>query len=361
MASMSASKTLCIYSIFLGSVCVSTSGCGGQDASAQEESVSATRLPVVVTTASVADLAIRYATTATIEADSEAPVLARVAGEISEVYVEEGDFVEQGQILASLDGDRLRLQARKAHADFERATREYERLQQLHARDLVSTAALDNAQFDLNTLKAAYERSQLEYSYTNVRATIAGVVSARIVKVGTHVSEGSPLFQITETSRLIAYLNIPQTELAKFSPGDPTTISVDAFPAAQFRGEIARLSPTIDAINGTFRATVYIDNQEGRIAPGMFGHFSITYETHDDALVIPESAVLLEDDRAVVYVVKQGMAVQRRVEIGIAAEGMQEITAGLAENDPVVLQGQARLSDGTPVLIASATARPNAG
>ena len=106
----------------------------------------------------------------------------------------------------------------------------------------------------------------------------------------------------------------------------------------------------INLTNGTFRATAYIDNQSGLLAPGMFGRFEIAYERHMDALTIPTAAVLDEGDEKVVYIVADGAAIRRIVETGIEENGVVEILNGITATDQIVVTGQNSLRDGSRVL-----------
>ncbi len=316
-------------------------------------------LPVMVVSPEVRDIYATYQTTATIASDAEAPILARVAGEVIEILVEEGDTVTQGQVLARLDGDRLRLEMQRARAEYERASREYERTMNLHERNLVSTAAFEGLLFDRDMAKASYELKRLEYEYTAIRATIPGVVSAREVKVGTNVATGEEVFRITDTAELVAYLNIPQTELSKFAAGHRVIVAVDSAPGEEFGATVARISPTIDTSSGTFRATVFVDNDAGELAPGMFGRFTIAYEKHADAIVIPASAAVREDNELIVYVVEDGSAVRRPIRPGILSDGLLEVVGGLDAHDSIVLSGQSRLRDGSRVLASAVSGKRN--
>ena len=162
-------------------------------------------------------------------------------------------------------------------------------------------------------------------------------------------------FRITDTMELIAHLQIPQSELSKFAAGNAASIEVASMPDKGFTATIARISPTINTRNGTFRATALISNAEGNLAPGMFGHFTIAYEQHTDALVIPAEALIDEDDENTVYVVNDGEVVRRNVEIGIAADGNIEILDGLNEDDVVVVVGHSGLRNGSKVLASNTT------
>jgi len=334
-----------IPAIFFTIVLSSTallSGCGVGEASVNDADVLAAATPVPVETATPfrSDIYATYAASASIASDADAPVTARVAGEVVELLVEEGDRVAAGQVLARLDGERLRLEVLAAKANLERARKEYKRNTDLHERGLVSSSMYEGLQFDLASLKATYDLKRLNYDYSNIRATIAGVVSSRDIKPGQNLNVGQVAFRITETKELIAYLQIPQAELAKFDIGHTATVTVASMPNTDFAA---------DARNGTFRATAIIDNADGNLAPGMFGRFTIAYEKHANALVIPANALLDEDDETTVYVVQDDEVVRRSVEIGIEENGRVEILDGLLDEDEIVVVGHSGLRDGSKV------------
>ena len=332
------------------------SGCGtGEAAVSSEESIlAATPVTVEVAQPFRADIYATYEATATITSDADAPVVARATGEVVEILVEEGDRVTKGQVLARLDGERLRLEMLAAKANLKQASTEYERNIDLHERGLIAASTFDALQYDLEELEATYELKKLAYDYSNIRAPISGVVSSRDIKLGQHLSNNDSAFRITDTMELIAHLQIPQSEMSKFAAGNAASIEVASMPDEGFTATIARISPTIDTRNGTFRATALISNAEGNLAPGMFGHFTISYEQHTDALVIPAEALIDEDDENTVYVVDDGEVVRRNVKIGIAADGNIEILDGLNENDVIVVVGHSGLRNGSKVLASNA-------
>jgi membrane fusion protein (multidrug efflux system) len=330
-------------------------GCGVGEASVTdaERIQAAIPVPVEVALPFRSDIFATYAATATITSDADAPVVAKVPGEIVALLVEEGDWVEAGQVLARLDGERVRLEMLAAKANLEKAKKEYKRNTDLHQRGLVSTSMFEGLKYDLAALEASYELKRLSYDYSNIRATISGVVSAREVKLGQNLALGQTAFRITDTSDLVAYLQIPQAELAKFQAGHSATLNVASMPGTEFPATIARISPTIDTRNGTFRATAVIDNTLGELAPGMFGRFTISYEKHANALVIPLHALLDEDEQTTVYVVSNSEVVRRVVETGIESGGRVEILSGLQDDDLVVVVGHSSLRDGSKVLASN--------
>lgn len=331
------------------------SGCGTGEASVNDAETiqAATPVPVEVAQPYRLDIFATYDATATITSDADAPVLARVAGEVVELLVEEGDVVEAGQVLARLDGERLRLEMLAAKANLEQARKEYKRNVDLHKRGLVSTSMFEGLKYDLAALEATFELKALNYDYSKIRATIPGVVSAREIKPGQNVAVNQVAFRITDTAELVAYLQIPQAQLSKFQAGHSATLTVASMPETDFPASIVRISPTIDTRNGTFRATAVIDNSDHNLAPGMFGRFTIAYEKHADALVIPAAALLDEDDLTSVYVVSDGEVVRRIVDTGIEADGKIEILNGLDENESIVVVGHSGLRDGSKVLASN--------
>ena len=350
-------QTASILLLILFAVSVFNSGCGTGQATVSgiDEIEAATPIPVEVASPLRADVFATHKVTATITSDADAPVIAKAKGEVIELLVEEGDFVTDGQVLARLDGERARLELLAARAELVRARKEYQRNVDLHARGLVSTSMFEGLEYDLAALEASYKVRKLDYEYCNIRATISGVVSAREIKLGQTLAANDVAFRITDTTELIAYLHIPQAELHKFKAGQKATLSVAATPDASYSAVISRISPTIDSRNGTFRATATIDNSGGELAPGMFGRFTVAYEEHADALLVPLDALVDEDEQATVYVVNGSEVARRRVTTGIEAGSRVEILDGLDEHDTIVVTGHSSLRDGSRILASSAS------
>ena len=336
------------------------SGCNSGNANETREDAEIAPLPVAVTAPEIADIAASYETTGTLTTDAEAEIPARAAGDVVELVAEEGDVVRKGDVLARLDGERTRLTMLQLKAEFERNAREFERLTNLHERGLISSAQFEAMAHDVKASKAAFELAQLNWEYTAIRSTIDGIVSARNVKIGSTVAEGEIAFVVTDNSSLLAYLDIPQTELSKFAQGHSANLTVDSDPDLEFQASLLRISPTIDATTGTFRATLAVDNADRQLAPGMFARFRIAYEIHTDALIVPASATVAEDDATVVYVVEDGAAVRRPVETGIRSGNYVEILEGLGPDETIVLSGQARLRNGSRVLARAEPQKPAA-
>ena len=318
----------------------------------QEEEVVA--VPVEVGTPVRGDIFAVYSGTAPIEAFAEADVIAKVAGEVREILVEEGDEVAKGQVLARLDGDRLRLELNQSAANLQKLKRDYERNVDLKEKALISTGDFDKIRYEMEALEASYNLAKLELDYTQIRAPIAGVVSNRYVRLGTTVSVNDPVFEVTSLDPLVAYLHVPEREYRNIRTGQVVGIDIDALAGQRIVADVTRVSPIVDPATGTFKITIEISDEQRLIKPGMFGRISIVYDQHVNVLQVPRSAILEESGETSVFVVENDTAIRREVVTGYSNAGMIEVVEGLEDGDRVVTVGQVGLKDEALVTIINA-------
>ncbi len=308
-------------------------------------------IPVEIGRPTRGDIVAVYSGTAPIEAFAEADVIAKVAGEVREILVEEGDDVEQGQVLARLDGDRLRLELDQSQANLRKLQRDFERNVDLKEKGLISTGDFDKIRYDLEALEASYNLAKLELDYTQIRAPINGVISDRFVRLGNTVSNNEAVFRVTSFDPLVAYLHVPEREYRNIAKDQVVSIDIDALRGQRVIASVTRVSPIVDPQTGTFKITIEISDEERRIKPGMFGRISIVYDQHLNVLQVPRSAILEESGETSVFVIEDGKAMRRDVRTGYAYSGMIEITEGLADDDKVVTVGQGGLKNDAVVTI----------
>ena len=308
-------------------------------------------VPVEVTAMARGDIFAAYSGSASLEALKEAGVVAKVGGEVREILVEEGDFVKRGDVLARLDGDRLRLELEQSRANLARLQQEYDRSVELNQKGLLAASAFETTKYELDALRAQYELAQLEYAYTTIRAPISGVVSSRDIKVGNTIERNAPTFRITALDPLVAYLFVPEREFGRISAGQPVRMRIDALPGEVFSGTVARISPTVDPETGTFKATVEVSDEQARLKPGMFGRLAVIYDQQRNTLLLPRDALIETTSGDSVFVVRDGVAERVPVRTGYAWEGEIAILEGLDDADRVVVVGQAALKDGSKVRI----------
>ena len=325
----------------------------GAEATAENESEEdeAPAIPVEIATATRGDIYATYTGTAPVEAFADATVIAKVGGEVRSIHVEEGDDVKAGQILARLDGDRLRLEQQQTEANLRKLQRDYERNVDLNERGLISEGDFERIRFEMEALKATNDLAKLQLSYADIRAPIDGVISERFIKVGNMLELEAATFQVTSLEPLVSYLHVPEREFRRIEAGQDAALIIDALGGAVFPGTVARVSPIVDPATGTFKITIEVSDESRKLKPGMFARVAIVHDMHADALQVPRSALIDEVGTISLFVVEDDIAHQREVQIGFSSEGRVEITAGLNDSDQFVAVGQSGLKEGSKVTI----------
>ena len=334
------------------------------DKTAQEKEAKAladSAIPVEVARPVRGEMLAMYSGTATLEAEADAEIIAKVGGEVRRILVEEGDHVKSGQLLAVLDDRQLRLQAAQTRAALAKAERDFNRQVELHQKGLVSAGAFEGLKYDLDNQRAADDLASLSLSYSEIRAPFAGIVSARHVKLGQELASGTSVFRVTDPTPLKAAVYVPERELARLKIGQGASISVDALAGRAFPAIVKLVSPTVDAATATFKVTLEVNDPKGDLKPGMFSRVGIVFERRPLALTIPRIALLDTDGTSNVFVVTGGKAEQRAIKTGLSNAGKLEVTEGLAGTEQVIIVGQNGLKDGNPVRVVTLEQTAKAG
>lgn len=310
-------------------------------------------IPVEISEVSRGSISAYYSTTATLEADEEAHVVAKVRGIVQDLRVEEGDYVKKGQVLAQLEDQQLEIEVQRAKSTMDRLYNEYQRNKELYEKKLISAEQFENSKFEYEAQKAAYELAQLDVEYSSIKAPISGVISERMIKVGNMVNTDQQVFRITDFDPLLAVLHVPEHEMSKLRKGQTAVIQVDAIRNMSFEGNVLRISPVVNPETGTFKVTVAIVDKTKQLKPGMFGRVRIVYDTHQDAMLIPKNAVLSEDGVNSVYVIKDNLAFRKNIQTGYVNGSNIEILEGVDSGESVVTIGQSSLQDSALVQVVS--------
>ncbi len=342
--------------VFLFSACQPGADAEGDDADEEETPP----VPVETTAPIRGDIHATYTGTAPIEAFAEADVIAKVDGEVRELRVEEGDMVRSDQVMAVLDGDRLRLELSETQARLRKMQRDFQRNKELQDKDLISEGDFEKIQYEMEALEASYNLARLELDYTQIRAPIAGVVSERFLKLGNTIKAGDPVFRVTGFDPLVAYLFVPEREFRQIAAGQPVRISIDALQGPPVVAAVTRISPVVDPDTGTFKITIELRGTEHQIKPGMFGRMSIVYDKHENVLQVPRSAIIETASDTYVYVVEDSIANRKSIETGFSGNGMVEITSGLSDGEQVITVGHVGLKNEAKVVVINAPGDENA-
>ena len=297
-----------------------------------------------------------YSTSATLRADRVATVIARTRGVIRQLAVEEGDRVQAGQALAYLEDDEQRIAGDRARTAHETAASELARQEDLRERGLVSEEVYERMRRDAADAAHALELAELGLSRTVIRAPFAGVVVERHLDVGATVADGTAVYELADLEPLYADINIPERHVVRLRPGQTVELTADAT-GEQVRAAIERIAPDVDSETGTVKVTVAVQGSAA-LRPGAFVRVDIVTDTHQDALVVPRSALVAEGSRWQLYRLDDAGDTVDQLEVALGFENADRVeVAGvvgdgaLEAGDPVVVTGAPALSDGATVQV----------
>ncbi len=310
-------------------------------------------IPVRVAPAIRRQIADYLETNGSLEAENEVDIVARTTGPIVELNVEEGDFVRAGQVLARIDAAEIQAQLGIARVNLAEAELVWNRAQDSYREEVISQEAYDQARSSFDGAAAQIVGTEILLDYTVIRAPFDGLIIERVVKNAEHVGANARLFRLSDFDPLLCPIQLPEKDLPRLSLGQPSYLTVEAFPGERFPARVLRISPIVDAATGTVKVTLAI---EGRnlLRPGMFASVYVQTDLHEDAVVIPKQALVLESVADTVYVVNEAaeggpMAERRELRLGFEESDALEVLAGVEAGEQVVVIGQDGLSDQTPV------------
>lgn len=380
-----------------GLLCLSLYGCGSSNsAQAKDTKDSKTEVvnavPVETAKAARGEIAASYNGTATLTADHEAQVAAKTSGVLIKLFVEEGQAVKAGQVLAQLETDTARAKLAQAEAQMRKADASFSYNEKAIQKQLIAQKDYDQAKFDMQNLRAAYEEARLNLQFTTIVAPVDGVIAERSVKLGNLIQTNQNLFRIVGMDPLQTVLNVPERQLGILKSGQSVVLEADALPGQKFAGNILRVAPVVDSGSGTFRVTCEFHDKSGTLKPGMFGRVGIVYDQRADALTVPRSALVEEDGETAVFVVEKaldkpaddkkdgakkdeakkdvkvadankgdakpvapGLVAHRKlVKVGYSEGDRIEIRSGIDEGTQVITVGRNAVRDGTAVQVLNA-------
>jgi len=258
-----------------------------------------TKFPVEVLTITPSDYDETLNLSGTMMAENQTEVPAKVPGKIIKYLLEEGDWVEKGQNVVSIDRDEIGVEFKEAVLD----------------------------------------------------APISGWLTKRYFDTGAHVAPGMPLFQIADYHQVKLVVQVPEAEISRVNRGAAARVSIDAWPDQAFSGRVSRLSPTVDNLSRTTKAEIAINNVGLKIRPGMYARASINVKRHLKGIVIPSTAIIERDAGAQVFVAENGQAVVRQIAVDLDMGETSAIRSGLSFGDKLIVAGQHSVAQGSAVEI----------
>ncbi len=294
-------------------------------------------------------------------ADASALLRAEVPGQIVGLHFEDGQRVGAGDELYSVEATVLEAEVNEARANAEQAEAAYNRARELIDDKLVSATEFDTARAAYNVAIARLRSSEARLSKTVIRAPFDGTAGLRRINIGDYATIGQELVDVVRLDPLRVEFTVPETQLAQVREGQEVQVTVGAYPDEVFTGTVTAISPQIDVAGRSVTLRARLPNPDFKLRPGLFAQISITLDVDNNALLVPEQAIWPIGNDKTVFVVVDGKATQRIVQIGQRLPGTVEVLNGLTAGDELVTAGQMKLYDGAAVNTIPAIGVPEAG
>ncbi|KYG74803.1 RND family efflux transporter MFP subunit [Roseivirga ehrenbergii] len=289
----------------------------------------------------------------TIKADNTVSIGFAVPGRVSEVHVQEGQKVEKGQLLASIEEISYQNAFDIANASLEQANDNFTRLNGLYEKGSLPERDFIAVKVASTQASANKNLAAKNLADTKLYAPFSGVITAKLTELGATAAPGVPAFTLMKTDKVYAKASITESEISKLKIGTSAQIEVASL-GEIFDGKVAIVNPSADALTRTFNVKVRLDNSDNKLLPGMISNIKIETDNEINIISIPPEAVVRDANNIVyVFVVKDNKAIRKRVTLGGFNGNEIVVTDGLAEQDAIVIAGHRTLKDGQTITVRS--------
>ncbi|WP_240635988.1 efflux RND transporter periplasmic adaptor subunit [Caldimonas tepidiphila] len=294
-----------------------------------------------------------------------------VAGRIVAIGFRDGQPVRRGQMLFQLDDTLPAAELKQAEAQASIARANHRRNEELVAQNFVSRSALEQTAANLAVAEAQVALAKARVARLRIVAPFDASAGIRLVNVGDYVKDGADLVNLEDTRGLLVDFRLPERYLPQLRPGQAVQVAPDALPGLRLPARIEALEPLVDANGRSVLVRAALENSGGNLRPGMFARVEAVLATREDALVVPEEAIVPQAGRQFVIRVVEGKAPDGRparvgqrteVRLGLRRDGRVEVLEGVSAGDTVVTAGHQRLQrDGMALRIVELGAAREGG
>jgi membrane fusion protein (multidrug efflux system) len=288
--------------------------------------------------------------TGEIEAIQSIELRPEVDGRLVEILVREGTEVAKGTPLFKVDDAELRAQVARLEADRDLAQQALRRTRGLIEQNASSEVDLEQAEANARSTQAQLDLQQLRLDRTVVRAPFAGLVGERFVSLGDYVNSSTRLVTLQTVDPQRAVFQVPERYATRLEVGQEVTFRVAAMPDVDFSGVVDFVDPVVQLPGRTIAVKAEVPNRSRDLKAGMFIEARLATDVRPQAIIVPEDAILPLQGANFVWVVSEGTASRRQVDLGVRIPGFVEIKSGVENGEQVVVGGQERLADGAPVM-----------
>ncbi|MBN1938196.1 MAG: efflux RND transporter periplasmic adaptor subunit [Candidatus Aminicenantes bacterium] len=323
-------------------------------------------MPVKIETVAPRRISEKLIYTGLVEAGRKINITPETGGKVARILVEEGQAVRKGELLAELDTSSIRLQLQQAEAaaavaeaNAKNAARNKERMDRLAAEKAVSETQVEQvkladeaARAQVAQASAAVDLAKHALDQAVMTAPWSGVIASKNAEVGDVINPmmggmgaAGGVVTLVDYSRVKIVVEVSQSDISRLARGQKATVMAGSDEAT---GTVTVVNLAADPLSKKFRVEIMADNPGLVLRPGTFGSVVFEVNSHENALAVPQTAVLSD---SFVFVVENGKAVKRPVVLGLKNTTLIEIVEGLKEGDRVIIEGNYGLVEGTPVEI----------
>jgi membrane fusion protein (multidrug efflux system) len=281
-----------------------------------------------------------------------------VGGRVKQIFFNDGQRVRKGQLLVQFEDQLQQAQLSQAKAELSIAEANHKRNQELVTQNFISKRSLDESGAALEVSRAKLALADATLQRLKVLAPFDGITGLKQINVGDYLKDGADMVNIEDIDAVLVDFRLPERFQAKIRAGQKAQLTVDALPGRPFSAIVQAVDPLIEANGRSVGVRGCIDNRQQQLRPGMFARVNSVFGVRDNALVIPEEAIIPQGGRTFVVKVVAGdkpeVLISERVavKVGLRLPGKVEILEGLAAGDTVVTAGHQRLQkDGTAVRV----------
>ena len=300
-----------------------------------------------------------------VTARMQATVSSKITGKVLEVFIEEGMFVEKGQILAQLDDSSVQAELNFAKTQLKEAQRVFNRTSELRKDNLASQASLDAAESQVDGLKARLDISKQIVADMQIRAPFSGVVINKAAQPGEMISPVSAgggftrtgIGTIVDMSSLEVEVDVNESYINRVQPGQPAITNLNAYPNWDISSEVIAIIPTADRNKATVKVRIGLLEKDARVLPDMGAKVSFLKDQIIEApeklegVMIPSSSLIKEGNLSYVFVIKNGLIIKTKIAIGSSSSNFSRLIDGVEVGDNVVTDPNNELQNGQEVLI----------
>lgn len=295
----------------------------------------------------------KIALTGTIFSENEVNILSETYGRVTNVFVEAGDYVKAGTVIAQVDDEMKKAAYNIALASYEKVKKDFERSQSLFNANSISDAQYEGAKLAYINAESQFIIAKRQLSDAKITTPISGIVNARYISIGSYLQSApapSLVASIVDLSNLKIKVNVSESVAFKIKPRDKITVTTDVYPGVQFVGTIKSVGSKGDEAHSFPVEISLANNGKHQLKSGMFALVNFNTNGNEAAILIPRQALVGSVKDPAVFVVEGDLAKYRKIVTGNQYENYIEVKNGLTANAKVVVSGQNLLEDNAKVL-----------